>query len=243
MKGDTMKASSKSKGVLGLVVRVSDVAGRDKRGDRFISPVEQIRIGTGYAQSAGWEVVVVDPMDLNVSHTTALDDRPGMGEALRRVESGEWQGIVVSSQDRLGTLALTRELKARLRDAGGVLKVADNPAAEDLAARGYMKLPSETMSLYHEAQREEIGLRWAAAQTNARTRGVLPQREPFGYARADDGVVHEAPQDADQMREAFALRVAGEPFAAIGRRFGWSHSTTRQRLMNPMYMGVEGLLP
>jgi hypothetical protein len=75
---------------------------------------------------------------------------------------------------------LTRELKARLLKTGSVLKVADNPAAEKLNARGYLKLASEVMDLMHEAQREEIGLRWADAQRNARERGVLPSATRSG---------------------------------------------------------------
>jgi site-specific DNA recombinase len=228
---------------IGIVVRVSDVNGRDKKGDRFISPQEQVRTATAYCEAAGYEVVVIEPWDLNVSHTTPLDERGGMGEALRLVESGGLDGIAVSSQDRIGTLVLTRELKARLLKAGGVLKVADNPSAEKLDARGYEKVPSELMSLYHEAQREEIGLRWAAAQANAQARGVLPRREPFGYRRDDAGHVVVCEPDAAKVREAFQRRAGGEPFASIGRSFGWSHSTTRQRITNPIYMGSDGLVP
>jgi hypothetical protein len=117
---------------------------------------------------------------------------------------------------------LTRELKGRLLAAGAVLKVADNPSAEVLDAKSYLKLPSEYMSLMHEAQREEIGLRWAAAARNALERGK---------------------REAERMREVFRRRVVGESFSAIGRAMRWSHSTTRQRITNPVYMGVDGLVP
>jgi DNA invertase Pin-like site-specific DNA recombinase len=230
-------------GTIGIVVRVSDVRGRDKRGDRFISPDEQVRHTSAHCRASGYAVQVIEPMDLNVSHTTPLDERPAMSEALRLVEAGALAGIGAASQDRIGPLVLTRELKARLLAAGAVLKVADNPTAELLDARGYLKLPSETMSLVHEAQREEIGLRWEAAKRNARERGVLPQREPYGYERADDGRVAVCEPHAAEIREAFRLRAAGVPFAAIGRRFGWSHSTARQRLANPVYDGRNPLLP
>ena len=86
-------------------------------------------------------------------------------DARRLAQALERRGI--RPTDRIGTLALTRELKERLLRAGAVLKVADNPSAEKLDARGYAKLPSEYVSLMHDAQREEIGLRWAAAQANA----------------------------------------------------------------------------
>jgi DNA invertase Pin-like site-specific DNA recombinase len=228
---------------IGVVVRVSDVKGRDKKGDRFISPAEQVRVATGYCKADGYEVVVIEPSDLNVSHTTALDQRPGMGEALRRIDAGLLDGIAVSSQDRIGTLVLMRELKERLLRAGAVLKIADNPSAEKLDARGYSKLPSEYVSLMHEAQREEIGLRWAAAQVNARSRGVLPQRAPFGYTRDEAGRVVVAEADAAKVRELFRRKANGEPLTAIARSLGWAHSTARQRVMNADYMGVEGLIP
>src|SRR4051812_5631663 len=110
MKGDT-------RGTIGIVVRVSDVKGRDKQGDRFISPSEQEATTAAYCRTAGWDVVVMEPKDLNVSHTTALDERPAMGQALRLVEAGELDGIGVASQDRIGPLLITRELKKRLLDA------------------------------------------------------------------------------------------------------------------------------
>jgi len=43
---------------------------------------------------------------------------------------------------------------------------------------------------------------------------------------------------APKVRKAFDLRARGITFAAIGRRFGWSHSTTRQIIGNPVYTGV-----
>jgi DNA invertase Pin-like site-specific DNA recombinase len=169
---------------LALVVRVSDVKGRDKKGDRFIAPEEQVRNAEAYSRGRGFEVQAFQ--DLNVSHTTPLDARPGMGEALRLIEAGELAGLVVSSQDRLGPLDITRELKARLLAAGAVLLVPDNPAIEELEAKGYKKLPGESMALIHEAQREEIGLRWAASRRAAIARGVhICRVAPIGLRKHD----------------------------------------------------------
>jgi len=130
---------------VGLVVRVSDVKGRDKAADKFVSPELQIAGAAGYAAGRGFEVAVIEPYDLNVSHTTPLDERPAMSRALMLVESGKLAGIVVSSQDRLGPLDITRELKERLLAAKAVLLVPDNPAIEVLAAKGYAKLPGELL--------------------------------------------------------------------------------------------------
>jgi hypothetical protein len=107
-----------SKGTIGIVVRVSDVKGRDKRGDRFISPAEQIGTASAYCRADGYDVLVIEPQDLNVSHTTPLDERDGMSKGLRLIATGEIQRLAFSSQDRIGTLAITRELRKRLLDAG-----------------------------------------------------------------------------------------------------------------------------
>jgi len=42
--------------VIGIVVRVSDVKGRDKKGDRYISPTEQVKVATAYC--TGFDVAV-----------------------------------------------------------------------------------------------------------------------------------------------------------------------------------------
>ena len=131
---------------IGVIVCVSDVKGRDKKGDRFISPQVQAQGTTAYCREEGYDAVVIEPMDLNVPHTTPHDDRPALAEGLRLVEAGALAGLGFWSQDRIGPLMLTRELKARLLATGGVLKVADNRSAEVLDARGYSKLPSEYMS-------------------------------------------------------------------------------------------------
>jgi len=171
------------KGKLALVVRVSDVKGRDKKGDRFISPELQIAGGSGYARGRGFEEFEVFE-DLNVSHTTSLDDRPGMSSALARIEAGELAGLVVSSQDRLGPVALTHELKARLLAAGAVLLVPDNPAAEVLDAKGFAALPADLVAQIHTAQREEIGQRWHKARRAAVEYGIHPSAfVPVGYRR------------------------------------------------------------
>ena len=170
-------------GKLALVVRVSDVKGRDKRGDRFISPELQIAGGSGYARGRGFgEFEVFE--DLNVSHTTPIADRPGMSAALAKVEAGQLAGLVVSSQDRLGPVALTHELKARLLAAEAVLLVPDNPAAEVLDAKGFAALPADLVAQIHTAQREEIGLRWHKARRSAVEYGIHPSTlVPVGYRR------------------------------------------------------------
>jgi hypothetical protein len=99
------------------------------------------------------------------------------------------------------------------------------------------------MSLYHEAQREEIGLRWEAARRNARERGVLPARSPYGYRRDKDGRVVIATKQAQKIRDAARRRATGESWASIARSYGWPTATLRKRLKTETYLGIPGLVP
>jgi hypothetical protein len=62
---------SKGKGTIGVVVRVSDVKGRDKKGDRFISPDEQVRVTTAYCRADGYEVQVQRSVSFEIACSTA----------------------------------------------------------------------------------------------------------------------------------------------------------------------------
>src|SRR4051794_15359628 len=100
--------AAERKGVLGLVVRVSHVNGRDKnedgeKNDGFISPDEQERDAARYVCPQGWDVLVLDPQDLNVPYSTPVEERKALPLGLRMIAAGELDGLVFSSQDRIGT--------------------------------------------------------------------------------------------------------------------------------------------
>src|SRR4051812_32988475 len=97
-------------------IRVSQVAGRS--GERFISPVVQRERILGWAQARGARIgEVFEELD----ESGARADRPLLQEALRRVEAGQSDGIVVSKLDRFGR-SFVDSLAAieRIRAAGGV---------------------------------------------------------------------------------------------------------------------------
>jgi DNA invertase Pin-like site-specific DNA recombinase len=190
--------------------------------------------------------------DLNISHTTPLHERPGMGEALRLVEAGKLAGIVVSSQDRLGPLEITRELKKRLLAAKAVLLVPDNPTVEVLDAKGYAALPGDLVAQIHTAQREEIGLRWAKAVTRAQARGVFVGPTPVGFDRFEDGRLRRN-KDALAVEQAFRVRAAGGSWSETARVLEsagvrtsgkkaerWSTNSVRSLVGNRIYKGEHG---
>ena len=69
-------------------------------------------------------------------------------------------------------------------------------------------------------------------------RGVFPAAHLSATAPAAASRSRSSPAKPPRCRRAFELRVQGVPLAAIGRRFGWSHSTARQILANEAYLGV-----
>ena len=66
---------------------------------------------------------------------------------------------------------------------------------------------------------------------------VFPAGRPIGYRRRKDGCLFPD-RRASKVLRAFELRREGLPQTEIARRLGWSHSTTRQILVNEVYLGV-----
>ena len=77
-----------------------------------------------------------------------------------------------------------------------------------------------------------------AARRNSVERGVFPGRTPIGYRRDKRGRFVPDRRQASKVVRAFELRREGLPQTEIARRLGWSHSTTRQILVNEVYLGV-----
>jgi hypothetical protein len=69
-------------------------------------------------------------------------------------------------------------------------------------------------------------------------RASPPARQPPATASGRGKGSRSPPHEARKVEQAFQLRAAGVPFAEIGRRLGWGHSTTRQILANEVYLGV-----
>jgi DNA invertase Pin-like site-specific DNA recombinase len=257
---------SKSK-TLGLVVRVSRVS--DRAGERFISPGDQLKEGTRYAGLAGYDVQVfdADAQGQGVSGATPYDDRPGMSEALKLVESGKLAGIVVCYLDRLvredadkGTTL--KSFQRRIRQAGAVLVVGDTPDAciDDPDAdeiEGWAAVPLKVRLMMDSAQREESRKKWKKARRNAALRGVSSAPTTLGHGRDENGRLYPL-NDAstDAVREAFRMRTSGKatdiqivehlnancpPPKKLrkGKETSgkYNRSFVRQMLANPVYVG------
>lgn len=189
-------------------VRVSRVAGRD--GERFISPdVQRDRIGS-YAAAQGHAVTdILEDLDQPGSRY----ERPGFQEALRRVETGEADGIIVAAIDRFArSVPDAAAALRRLDDAGAVLvSVAD--ALDTSTPVG--KFARMMMLALAELELDRIRQSWDTTRARAISRGVAIQKAPVGYQRGDDGRLKIDPAAAAVIREVFRRRASGESWRTL----------------------------
>lgn len=211
-------------------VRVSAVKGRS--GPGYISPDVQADTIRRLAAAKGVEVgeIVVEE---NVSGSRGVEERE-LGRLIERVERGESRGIIVWKLSRFSrSLAGAVNATARIAAAGGRLIADDFDSAAPMG--------KALLGLLAGLAEEELDARrqgWAEARSRAVERGVAPGRAPIGYRKAKDGTFVVDKPEARKVRDVFERRAKGEPFAAIGRRYGWAHSTVRQMTANRAYLGI-----
>lgn len=211
--------------------RISSVKGRS--GESFISPDVQRDTIARLARAHAVELdEVVDECD--VSGAKRSDDRE-LGRLIEKVERGESEGIIVWKLTRF-----SRSMRDALEAVERIVAVGGRLLAEDFDSSGPMAKPM--LGLLAGLAEAELDARregWAEARSRANARGVPNGRVVFGYRKGpDEGRPVIAKAQAAKVREAFQLVDSGVPTAEIARRMGWAHSTTRQRLANPAYIGV-----
>jgi hypothetical protein len=196
------------------IVRVSQVRGR--AGESFASPTEQAdRIRADCSREGLKLLRVVEELD--VSGGKDLDDRPGLGPAVRAIEAGEAEVIVGAYFDRLfRSLKAQGEAVERVERAGGQVRAVDvgsrqrrerGPVAVgDADGHGLGVFPPVDGGADRDAQAAAI------------RRGVAPYgRVPAGYRKRADGVFEPDPEKAPVVAEAFAMRARGETVDAVWR--------------------------
>ena len=207
------------------IVRVSKVAGRE--GDSFVSPTDQRH---SIHQAAEREALTLGDTDifeeLDVSGGDPLTRRPGLTEALRRIESGQAQVLVVAYFDRLfRKLSVQEQVLERVEAAGGtVLAVDAGEIRTDTASRW---LSSTMLGMVAEYHRRITREKTNAARADAIGRGVptFPTIIP-GYRRGANGHLEPDESEAALVRQAFEMRAAGAALFEI-RDFFKAHGIPR----------------
>jgi DNA invertase Pin-like site-specific DNA recombinase len=202
--------------------------------ERTISIDEQRRDIQGWAEDAGVPLAP-EVIEQNVSGSKPWRER-ALGEAIEACERGEAAGIIVAWQDRLSREngRATAEVWEALDNAGARLVCA----AEGLdTATGDHELSFTIKAAIARDQWKRYRANFARAQRSANERGVPNGRAPLGYRKTKGKPLEIDKAAAAKVREMAERRLAGEPLSAIARNFGLSHSTVRQILMNPVYIG------
>lgn len=216
---------------------MSRVGGRS--GESFISPSEQRRKITGWAESKGLTVAGWHE-DLDVSGGTR--DRPGLNAAIQAVKDGRADGIVVARLDRLSRLGVADALSLveEIHTAGGTI------AALDLGidpTTPFGELSMTLMLALGRMERRRITDGWRAAQESATARGVHIGPTPLGYARGPDSVLIPCEPEATHVFEAFEAAVTGGVSGALDTlrnlvpQRAWSTTHARRFLATRAYLG------
>jgi DNA invertase Pin-like site-specific DNA recombinase len=217
-----------------IYVRVSRVGGRE----RLISPEEQERSGLRLAQERGLHIGKV-LTDLDESGGKL--ERPGLQEALSRVEAGDSGGLIVAWLDRLSrdsehALRLVR----RISEAGGVIYAPDAPS-DWTTPEGELQAGIVFAFAQYVRQRARAGFERAKAR--AIESGIpVHTRPPVGYRTRPDRRLEPDPETAPIVREAFEMRARGEGPAAIAEFLAERGVQTSQGSSTWSKQAVYGLL-
>jgi DNA invertase Pin-like site-specific DNA recombinase len=145
-------------------------------------------------------------------------DRRLLETALRRVESGISQGIVVSKVSRFGR-SLLSGLAAieRVKAAGGrFVSVQDGLDTSTDSGRLVLHI---LLSLA-EWEGDRIRAEWDQARASAIRRGVYTSAgSPVGYRKARSGPLRPAPEAVAAIVEVFRRTAEGESFSSLARWF------------------------
>jgi DNA invertase Pin-like site-specific DNA recombinase len=221
---------------LDIYVRVSDVRGRS--GDSFISPKDQEERCRALAKARGYRVGDVFT-DLDVSGGKM--QRPELDKAIGRIAEGVSGGILVAKLDRFArTLVGGLQTLEQINDLGGAVIVADGEF-DTSTATGELVLNMMLSLAQFELRR--IRETWAASKRHAVTNGIhIAPRVPPGYSRGSDRRLTLNPENAEIVRQAFAMAAAGEPYARVADHLTENGMTmpsnrVRRLLHNRVYLG------
>lgn len=216
-------------------IRVSRVAGREGAG--YISPKIQRESIERWATFRNIEIVA---WHVDEDESGGTQDRPGIREAIRRVEEGETDGIACWRLNRFArnVSAAIDDVK-RIEAAGGHLAFVEENI-DPVGPFGSFLLT--VLLAVATLERDNLSSGWRSAKSRAVARGLKIGVAPLGYEKAEDGRLRKS-DDASKVVEAFRLAGGSGVTAAMtylrtqypGRV--WTPSTTRRLLSSRTYLG------
>ncbi|RAZ34837.1 recombinase family protein [Microbacterium sp. SMR1] len=176
------------------------------------------------AESRGWTVVA----EFEDNAVSAFKSR-GQGTAWQRLLDSPAEVVIAVNMDRL--LRGQADLLA-LIDAGKTVATVEGDL--DLTtAEGRFRAELLTSLASFEARRK--GERQVRGNESRVANGLpVPGKRRFGF---EPGNVIERPEEAEQVRQAYADILAGHSLRSIATRFGKPPVRVREILTNPSYAG------
>lgn len=224
-----------------VYVRVSRVGTRE----HLMSPEDQERSARSYAGSLKLKLgkVITD-----LDQSGGKLDRPGLQEAVQRVEAGTSGGLIVAYLDRFSRdveqgLGLLR----RIEEAGGSV-YAPNMPQDTRSAEGEFQVGLWLLIAQRERRMRSEG--FERAKERAIENGIpVNSRAAVGYVKSPDRTLVPDPDVAPIIRQVFELRARGEGPAALGRFLSsngvktsqsstvWSKQAVYGLIRNRVYLG------
>jgi DNA invertase Pin-like site-specific DNA recombinase len=217
-------------------VRVSRRMGRE--GPGYISPSVQREAIQRWADYRSVEIVAWHEDEDQSGGTQA---RPGLREAMRRVEARETDGIACWRLNRFArNVAGAIGDVERIHAAGGHLAFVE----EDIDPTGpFGSFILTVLLAVATLERDNVVAGWKTAKSRAVDRGVQISPTPYGYRRLDDSCLEPDPVRGPVVTEAFRLAARHGLDAAYahlrenGNGRAWTASTVRRLLSKRSYLG------
>lgn len=153
--------------------------------------------------------------DTDVSGSVKVADR-GLGRLIKRVESGESEGILTPYLDRFGRDLIEGALAyKRIADAGGRLVCVRDGLDSD---RQGDKLQFNIRMAFAEDYLDRVKENWDSTYERMIAQGIWPApRIPFGYEKGEDKGLHVVQAEAGVVKELFRRRADGENVMSLLR--------------------------
>lgn len=217
-------------------IRVSRVGGRE--GPSYISPSVQ---RDAIKRWAAYHNVTIDTWHTDEDHSGGTQQRPGLREAMRRIESHATDGIVCWRLNRFarnvtGAIGDIERIKAAKAHFVCVVENIDTtgPLGEFLLV---------ILLAVAKLERDNVTEAWKIAQERAVNRGAKVSIAPYGYRRGSDGVLEIHPIEGPHISKAYDLAAvhgvaaAAKHLAAECPERIWTTATTRRALARRVYLG------
>lgn len=180
-------------------------------------------------------------------------ERPGVQEALRRVEAHEVDGIIVASIDRFSRSVQHGLLMIERIDKAGGQFVSLKEGFDTRTAMGRMCM-TFVLSIA-QLYREQAGEQWFTQKQNAVEDGVyISAHVPFGYRRIKrnrnvegSGVLEPDPKTAPIVQRVYEERERGASWVSLVAQLNklapkdnggtWTATTIRYMIRNRVYLG------